>query len=138
MKAIPKNLGTKFLDQTVPECDDLGRPDLVILIESEKKAYLVDVALPCGTQSNLEVSRARKVDIHRYQGNLEEKGYTTVLDPLLVGTLGTWDPKNDLLLKQLGIGRKHGNLFKKLRCRDVIAGSYDVWASRCVGIFAGK
>ena len=39
VKAIPKNLGTKLLDQVVPECDDLGGPDLVILNEPEKKAY---------------------------------------------------------------------------------------------------
>ena len=79
-----------------------------------------------------KASRARKVD--KYTGikeKLEEKGYTTVLDALLVGTLGTWDLKNDPLLKQLGIGRKYGNLFKKLCCRDAISGTYDVWATRC-------
>ena len=57
VRAIPKYLGTKFLDQTVPECDDLGRPDLVILNEPEKKVYLVDVAVPCETQRRQELAR---------------------------------------------------------------------------------
>ena len=29
--AIPDSLGTKFLDQTVPECSGSLRPDIVIL-----------------------------------------------------------------------------------------------------------
>ena len=69
---------------------------------------------------------------------LEEKGYTTVLDALLlVGTYGTWDPKNDPLLKQLGIGREYGNLLKKLCCRDAISGMTSGHPN-VVGIFAGR
>ena len=48
-----------------------------------------------------------------------------------LGVLGTWDPKNDHLLKTIGIGRKYGALLKKLCCRDAISGSYEVWAPRC-------
>ena len=132
VKAVPQTLGTKFLDQTVPGCDSLGRPDVVILDDKDKKAYLVDVAVPCETPENLKASRARKLD--KYAGikaKLEEKGYDTVLDALLVGSLGTWDRENDPLLGKLGIGRKYQTLFKKLCCRDAIAGSYAVWTHRC-------
>ena len=45
--AIPDSLGTKFLDQTVPECSGMQRPDIVILHEGQKKAYLIDVTCPC-------------------------------------------------------------------------------------------
>ena len=38
VKAVPQTLGTKFLDQTVPGCDSLGRPDVVILDDKDKKA----------------------------------------------------------------------------------------------------
>ena len=54
-----------------------------------------------------------------------------MLDAFIVGSLVAWDPENDHLLSKLGIGRKYGTLFKKLCCRDAIAGSYEVWASRC-------
>ena len=44
-KAVPQILGTKFLDQTVPGCDSLGRLDVVILDDKDKKAYLVSIAV---------------------------------------------------------------------------------------------
>ena len=132
VRAIPGNLGTKFLDQTVPNCSGLQRPDVVILNEEQKKAYLVDVTCPCETTANMAAARQRKLDKYAdVKVKLEEKGYETVLDAFVVGTLGTWDPKNDPLLRKLGIGRKYGTLFKKLCCRDAIAGSYEVWISKC-------
>ena len=77
-------------------------------------------------------ARQRKLDKYTaVKEKLEEKGYETVLDAFVVGTLGTWDPKNDPLLRKLGIGRRYGTLFKKLCCRDAIAGSYEVWTSKC-------
>ena len=39
------------------------------------------------------------------KAKLEEKGYDTVLDVFLVGSLRTWDRENDPLLGKLGIGR---------------------------------
>ena len=108
VKAIPDRLGTKYLDQCVPDCE-----------------------VPCETGDNLKVSRDRKRE--RYsaiRAKLEERGYETLLDGFIVGTLGTWVSENDTVLKQLGIGRKYEPLFKRLCCRDAIAGSYSVWASR--------
>ena len=62
---------------------------------------------------------------------LQDRGYEAYLDVFVVGTLGTWYPENANLMQVVGIGRKYGTLFKKLCCRDSIAGSYEVWASRC-------
>ena len=116
----------------MPDCSGLTRPDIVILHEEQKKAYLVDVTCPCETVGNLAAARERKLDKYaEVKGKLEEKGYQTTLDAFVVGTLGTWNPKNDPLLTTLGIGRKYGTLFRKLCCRDAIAGSYEVWVSRC-------
>ena len=120
--SVPQTLGTKFLDQTVPSCDSLGRPDVVILDKKNKTAYLVDKAVLCQMPETAYAGIKAK---------LEEKGYDTVHDTLLVGSLGTWDRENDSLLGKLGIGRKYQTLFKKLCCRDAIAGSYAVWTHRC-------
>ena len=130
--AIPDSLGTKFLDQTVPECSGMQRPDIVILHEGQKKAYLIDVTCPCDRPENMTAARKRKLD--KYAGvkeKLQDRGYEAFLDAFVVGTLGTWDPENANLMQVVGIGRKYGTLFKKLCCRDAIAGSYEVWASRC-------
>ena len=80
----------------------------------------------------MALARQRKLDKYTaVKEKLEEKGYETVLDAFIVGTLGTWDPKNDPLLCKLEIGQRYGTLFKKLCCRDAIAGSYEVWTSKC-------
>ena len=130
--AIPDSLGTKFLDQTVPECSGSLRPDIVILNEEQKKAYLIDVTCPCERSDNLIAARRRKLDKYaETKERLEGKGYQAHLDAFVVGSLGTWDPENDRLLPIVGIGRKYGTLFKKLCCRDAISGSYEVWAARC-------
>ena len=108
VRAILGNLGTKFLDQTVPKCSGLQRPDVVILNEEQKKAYLVDVTCPCETTANMAAARQRKLDKYAdVKVKLEEKGYETVLDAFVVGALGTWDPKYDPLLRKLGIDRKY-------------------------------
>ena len=96
-----------------------------------EEAQAVVVVVPCETGDNLQASRdCKKEKYSAIRAKLEERGYETLLDGFIVGTLGTWVSENDAVLKQLGIGRKYEPLFKRLCCRDVIAGSYSVWASR--------
>ena len=129
MDAIPASLGTKFLDQTVLGFLGLQRPDIVILHEAQKKAYLIDVTCPCDRPENLVAARRRKLDKYAaIRNKLQDSGYQVNLDAFVVGTLGTCDPENDLLLWAVGIGLKYGTLFKKLCCHDAIFGSYEVWA----------
>ena len=136
--AIPDSLGTKFLDQTVPGCPGLLRPDVVILHEEQKKAFLIDVACPCDRPENMTAARGRKREKYAaIKEQLEEKGFQVCCDGFIVGSLGTWDPENDHLLREIGIGRKYGTLFKKLCCRDAIAGSYGVWTARS-SLHAGR
>ena len=66
VEAIPDFLGTKFLDQTVQDCPGLLRPDIVILNEEQKKAFLTDVTRPCERPANMEAVRRRKLD--KYAG----------------------------------------------------------------------
>ena len=125
-EAIPGSLGTKYLDQTVLHCEGQGRPDIVILNEEAKKAYLVDVAIPWGSEENLKASRERKVE--KYSGTKncpEQKGFEVLLEGFLVGSLGTWDLENDSLLTKLGLLASTGSVqeavcsrchFGQLRC----------------------
>ena len=62
---------------------------------------------------NLRACWARKLDTYAgIKAKLEEKRYDTVLDVLLVGSLGIWDRENGPLLGKLGIGPKYQTLFK--------------------------
>ena len=127
VRAIQNELGQKFLDQSLPGCSEVGRPNVVVLNHSNKKAFLVDVTCPCETGENLKAARSRKIEKYdSLKRKLEEDGYMTTLDALVVGSLGAWDPENDPLLTLIGIGQKYGTLFKKLCCQDAISGTYDL------------
>ena len=55
--------------------DRAGQTYVVILNEEAKKAYLVDVAVPWGSEDNLKASRERKVEKYSGMKNcLEQKG----------------------------------------------------------------
>ena len=59
-----------------PYCKGQGRPDTVILNEEAKKAYLVDVAVPWGSENNVKASRERKVEKYLGVKNcLKQKGF---------------------------------------------------------------
>ena len=87
---------------------------------------------------NMTAARGRKRKKNAaIKEQLEGKGFQVCCDGFLVSSLGTWDPENDHLLREVGIGRKYGTLFKKLCCRDAIAGSYGVWTARS-SLHAGR
>ena len=110
--AIPDSLGTEFLNQTVPGCPGLLRPDVVILHEEQKKAFLINVACPCDRPENMTAARGRKREKYAaIKEHLEGKGFQVCCDGFSVGSLGTWDPENDHLLREIGISCKYGCLF---------------------------
>ena len=102
--AIPDSLGTNFLDQTVPGCPGLLRPDVVILHEEQKKTFLIDVACSCDHPQNMTAARGRKREKYAaIKEQLEGKGFQVCYDGFIVGSLGTWDPENDHLLRGIGV-----------------------------------
>ena len=116
--ALPDSLGTKFLDQTVPGCLRLLRPDIVIL-HQDYNDFLIDVACPCNLPENAVTAKRGKWEKYAaIKKQLEGKGFPVWF--YFVGLLETWDPKNDHLLREIGIGYKYGTLFKKLCCHDAI------------------
>ena len=88
-EAIPSSLDTSTSTRQ-------GKPDIVILNEEAKKAYLVNVAVPWGSEDNLQVSM--ECEVEKYSGAkncLEQKGFEVLLEGFLVRSFGTWDPEND-------------------------------------------
>ena len=73
-----------YLNQAAPHCEGQGRPDIVILNEEAKKAYLVNVAIPRGSE---ETSGP--------PGSVRWNNTEVLLESFLVGT---WDPENNPLL----------------------------------------
>ena len=90
-------------------------------------AFLIDVACPCDCPENVIAARRRKLEKYAViKEQFEGKGFQMCCDGFIVGLLGTWDPENDHLLHEIGIGHKYGTLLKKLCCRDATSGSYGV------------
>ena len=130
-KAIPSSSGTLLIDQKVPGSNCQLRPDIVLL--DNKKVLIADLTIPYESGPDA-FQKARNEKRAKYAELVEwaRSHYDEVhFDSLVVGSLGSWDPDNEQLLKQLNIGSKYSVLFRKLCCLDAIKGSLDIWRSHC-------
>lgn len=59
--------------------------------------------------------------------SLRHRGYQVELHAFIVGTLGGWDPENDIVLRSLGINRQYALGLKDRMVADAIRGSRDVY-----------
>ena len=104
VKAVPDTLGNKFVEQEIPGNPERNNPDLVIISPDNQTATVVDVTVPFeGEEDSLTKARESKED--KYSSwLLAEKGYQEVtVDVFVVGSLGSWDPANEAVLKRLQI-----------------------------------
>ena len=127
--AIPVWRGKQFKEQGVPG-DNLGlKPDLVILDDTKKEAFVIDVTMPFeGNGSFAEARQAKERKYGHLKALLNAKGYNRVeVDAFIVGPLGSWDPANDPVLHKLCISRRYAILFRKLCCTEALKGSFGIW-----------
>lgn len=58
---------------------------------------------------------------------LEGKGFESVhLDAFIVGSLESWDPDNEEVLKTLKVNRNYAQLFRTLCVCSAFSGSFDI------------
>ena len=109
------------------------KPDLVVIDRARKKAIVVDVTVPLEVHvDSLQDARERKEGkLQTQRAVLENQGFDVSCGAFVVGSLGSWDPKNADVLGALHIGRRYAVLFRKLCCSDAISGSYDIWRAHC-------
>ena len=132
VNAIPEWKGRKFRDQVLPGDRSGLKPDLIILNEETKEAHVVDVTVPFEGAGAFTAARTAKEQKYAYlKAMLRDKGYQRVeVDAMVVGSLGSWDPANDLVLRKLSIARRYATLFRKLCCTEAIKGSFAIWKAR--------
>jgi len=53
--------------------------------------------------------------------------------PFIVGSLGSWDPANDALVRKL-CSRSYAKLMRKLCVSDVISLSLDIYMEHIIGV----
>lgn len=121
-----------MLEQTVPGDRSGLKPDLVVLNREKSEAYVVDVVVPFEGEDSFRAARQAKEDKYSVlKLVLREKGYRKVeVDGFVVGALGSWDPRNEPILRKLSIGSSYSYLFRKLCCTEAIKGSHGIWKAR--------
>ena len=133
-KAIPKTKGIQYLEQTVPGDPQGLKPDIVLLNDSTSEAFVIDVTVPFeGPEGTLEAAKEGKVIKYSHLREvLAAKGYQQItVDAFVIGSLGTWDPQNDPLIRRLGIPRKYTTISRKLCSWQAITGSFGICKAKC-------
>ncbi|KAE8740768.1 hypothetical protein FOCC_FOCC013713 [Frankliniella occidentalis] len=93
------------IEKAVPGSATRLLPDLVLLDEQKKQATIIDIACPFENRS-LALNKKREKKCLKYEPICEElraSGYIATCDAVVVGSLGSWDPKNERAVNLLGI-----------------------------------
>jgi len=119
-------------------CDVTGprlRPDILVRDEQAKRMFIIDVTCPFDS-SDVAFYEARCHKIGKYAG-IEDyyraRGYSVVNDALIVGSLGAWDPRNDDLLREVGLSFRQARAFKRRAVGACIEHSKDIYWSHMIG-----
>ncbi|GBO09521.1 Retrovirus-related Pol polyprotein from type-1 retrotransposable element R2 [Araneus ventricosus] len=108
------------------------RPDLVFQIG--KEIYIIDVTIPFENRYE-SFERARQEKIDKYQHLVDQyakDGVKATVVPIIVGSLGSWDPKNDKFLLKV-MSKSYLNKFRKLCCSDVLEWSRKIFVEHVTG-----
>ena len=126
---IPPSVGDKFKEQPLPDTTGANRPDLTIIAPDGRSAVLVGVCVPFeGVPEALQEAAEEKVRKYKsLRRTLLGLFETVKVLPFVVGSLGSWFPPNDEVLKRLHIGWKCTALMRRLCVASVIVGSQDIW-----------
>ena len=130
---MPKDPGEVFLEQEIPGDPQKNRPDLVVINGVAEKITVVDVTVPFeGEDGSLLLARRAKETKYAALKTWLQGRYKEVnLEAFIVGSLGSWNPDNEKVLRLLRIGRNYSRLFRCLCCISTIMGSRRIWQAFC-------
>ncbi|GFT18717.1 retrovirus-related Pol polyprotein from type-2 retrotransposable element R2DM [Trichonephila clavipes] len=124
--------GTVLSENQVVGSDGL-RPDLVAVIDNT--VYIIDVTVPFeNRRAAYQLAKQRKIEkytslIPYFTGH----GFNRVqIVPIIVGSLGAWDPENDILKKVAT--NSYLRLLRKLCVSDCIRWSRDIYIQHLTGV----
>ena len=114
-------------DRAILESGLRLRPDIVV--KDHNNILIIDVTCPFDNDVTA-LSDAAEHKFLKYQplkDHFLSRGFKCEIYPFVVGALGSWYKKNELLCSQLGMTRRYKSLFRKLCCSDSIQGSTDIY-----------
>lgn len=123
------------VNQTMRQSNSRVRPDIVITDHQKRKITILDVACPFENGQNaFETTRALKIAKYTPEANeMRTLGYEVVLDAIIVGALGTWDPANDTLLRSLRVTPRYLANMKRFCVMDTINYSKNIYWQHILG-----
>ncbi|GBN93416.1 hypothetical protein AVEN_7642-1 [Araneus ventricosus] len=108
------------------------KPDLVF--RKGRYIFIIDVACPFENRPKaLEDARKEKCD--KYASLLpfySSRGYNPVIIPIIVGALGSWDPKNDSFLSK-HMSKSYLHKFRQLCVSETVKWSRDIYVQHITG-----
>ncbi|KAL5510040.1 hypothetical protein EMCRGX_G005508 [Ephydatia muelleri] len=105
--AVPHWKGRQYKEQMVPGDSQGLKPDLVVLNDTTKEAFIVDVTMPFEGMDTFSTARPEKERKYNHLKALSSKGYNKVeVDALVVRPLESWDKDNEAVLRKLSVSRK--------------------------------
>ena len=119
--------GNLRIDHQIPGLNDACRPDLVITNENE--VTVIDVTCPFENDESA-LAAADYAKVMKYQNvksHFQSLGLKCNVYGFVIGSLGTWHPNNEAVLRSLGMSRRYKSLFRKRCCSDVIQGSAEIY-----------
>ena len=125
VKAV--RFGEICTDRAILESGLRLRPDIVV--KDQNNILIIDVTCPFDNDVTA-LSDAAEHKFLKYQplkDHFLSRGFKCEIYPFVVGALGSWYKKNELLCSQLGMTRRYKSLFRKLCCSDPIQGSTDIY-----------
>lgn len=111
------------------------RPDIVLENPKRKELIISDVCVPFEL-GNIALENAREHKISKYTPLAERyirKGYKVTLEPIVVGSLGSWRRQNDVALKALGIRKGYRETMVELIIAKVIEDSKNIYWKHVFG-----
>jgi len=82
-----------------------------------------------------EDARARKIAKYSpLAEELQRQGYRVVVTAFVVGALGSWNPRNEAVLRLLRIGSQYAAMTRRLVVSDTIRWSRDIYVEHVSGI----
>ncbi|KAK8742630.1 hypothetical protein OTU49_001595, partial [Cherax quadricarinatus] len=119
-------------NQRVAGALDTGRPDLIITKDGD--ALMIDVTCPFenGPEAFTEARLRKEEKYAELAAELRQNYHRVTVEAFIVGSLGSYDPANDRLMKRLA-SRKYQKLFRRLCVSDTIKWSRMIYTEHITG-----
>lgn len=118
-----------FINKSVPNSGLNVRPDIVIKDDVNKTVLIIDVTCPFENRINAFIE-ARAEKVRKYSPLAQffsTQGYKCEIEALIVGSLGSWDPLNERLIRRLSVNRRFAKTMRHLMVADAIRYSRDIY-----------